>query len=112
MRRRRLLQSFVSFASSVRVRLTLWYLAVVAFIMVVFGGTLYASQTIFNANASESRIETQLYADTQHLGDVYKQAILQGQAPSSLHIAISSGEIVLLLRSDGTILDARGPLVQ
>jgi heavy metal sensor kinase len=110
MKRRHLFHPFVVFVSSVRVRLTLWYLAAMAFIMIIFGGSLYASQTFFNASAAESRLETQLYQATQHLEDVYKQAMLHGQSPASQRVTLSSDEIVLLLRPDGTTLDTHGPL--
>src|SRR6266702_2752401 len=102
----------VSLAQSVRTRLTLWYLAVMAFIIVVFGGSLYATQTFLNADVAESRLETQLYQDSQRYADTYKQALLDRQAPASLHLNQSSQEMVLLLRPDGSILDSRGPLME
>src|SRR6266700_4477307 len=100
----------VSLAQSVRTRLTLWYLAVLAFIIVVFGGSLYATQTFLNADAAESRVETQLYQDSQRFVQTYRQALLDRQAPTALHLNQSSQEMVLLLRPDGSVLDARGPL--
>ena len=100
----------VSLAQSVRTRLTLWYLAVMAFIIVVFGGSLYATQTFLNVDAAESMVETQLYQDSQRFVQTYRQALLDSQAPTDLHLNQSSQEIVLLLRPDGSILDARGPL--
>ncbi len=100
----------VSLATSVRARLTLWYLAVMTFIMVLFGGSLYASQTFLNADAAESRLETQLYQDSQRFAETYKRALLDRQVPTALHLNPSSQEMVLLLRPDGSVLDARGPL--
>src|SRR3989475_1399735 len=100
----------VSLAQSVRTRLTLWYLAVMAFIIVVFGGSLYATQTFLNVDAAESMVETQLYQDSQRFVQTYRQALLDSQAPTALHLNQSSQEIVLLLRPDGSVLDARGPL--
>src|SRR3989454_7139938 len=100
----------VSLAHSVRTRLTLWYLAVMAFIIVVFGGSLYATQTFLNADAAESRLETQLYQDSQRFAQTYEQALLDRQAPTGLHLTQSSQEMVLLLRPDGSVLDSRGPL--
>ncbi len=100
----------VSLAQSVRTRLTLWYLAVMAFIIVVFGGSLYATQTFLNADVAESRLETQLSQDSQRFADTYRQTLLDRQAPTALHLDQSSQEIVLLLRPDGSILDSRGPL--
>src|SRR6266699_523736 len=100
----------VSLAHSVRTRLTLWYLAVMAFIIVVFGGSLYATQTFLNADAAESRLETQLYQDSQRFAQTYEQALLDRQAPTGLHLTQSSQEMVLLLRPDGSFLDSRGPL--
>src|SRR6266487_3650670 len=100
----------VSLAQSVRTRLTLWYLAVMAFIIVVFGGSLYATQTFLNADVAESRLETQLYQDSQRFADTYRQALLDRQAPTALHLNQSSQEMVLLLRPDGSVLDSRGPL--
>jgi signal transduction histidine kinase len=110
MKRHSFFHALRTFSSSVRVRLTLWYLAIIAFIMCLFGGSLYATQTFLNASAADSRLETQLYQDGQRLGASYKQALLNGQEPSAQHETLSEGEIVLLLRPDRTILDARGPL--
>ena len=110
MKRRNVFHALGAFGSSVRVRLTLWYLAIMAFIMCLFGGSLYATQTFLNTRAADSRLETQLYQDAQRLGASYKQALLSGQEPSAQHETLSSGEIVLLLRPDRTVLDTRGPL--
>ncbi|MGI9057937.1 MAG: HAMP domain-containing protein [Ktedonobacteraceae bacterium] len=100
----------VSLAQSVRTRLTLWYLAVMAFIVFVFGGSLYATQTFLNADAAESKLETQLYQDSQRFAQTYEQALLDRQTLTDLHLTQSSQEMVLLLRPDGSILDLRGPL--
>src|SRR5205085_7643643 len=100
----------VSLTSSVRARLTLWYLAMMAFIVCLFGGSLYATQTFLNADAAESRLETQLYQDSQRFAQTYKRALLDRQVPTALHLNPSSQEMVLLLRPDGSILDLRGPL--
>src|SRR6266480_7245760 len=100
----------VSLASSVRTRLTLWYLAMVAFIMCLFGGSLYVTQTFLNADAAESRLETQLYQDSQRFADTYRQALLDRQASTALHLNQSAQEMVLLLRPDGSVLDSQGPL--
>src|SRR5260370_19350043 len=99
----------VSPAESVRTRLTLWYLAVMAFIVFIFGGSLYATQTFLNADAAESKLETQLYQDSQRFAGTYKQALLDRQAPTALHLNQSSQAMVLLLRPDGSLLDSRGP---
>src|SRR5947207_14685824 len=90
----------VSLTSSVRTRLTLWYLAVMAFIVVVFGGSLYATQTFLNANAAESKLETQVYQDSQHFMQTYRQALLDHQMPTALHLSQSWQEVVVLLRPD------------
>src|SRR5947207_12740389 len=100
----------VSLAESVRTRLTLWYLAVMGFIIVIFGGSLYATQTFLNADVAESRLENQLYQDSQSYADTYKQALLDRQATTSLQLNQSSQDMVLLLRPDGSVLDSRGPL--
>jgi len=100
----------VSLTSSVRTRLTLWYLAMVAFIMCLFGGSLYVTQTFLNSDAAESRLETQLYQDSQQFAQIYRQALPDRQALTALHLNQSSQEMVLLLRPDGSVLDARGPL--
>ena len=100
----------VSLTSSVRTRLTLWYLAMVAFIMCLFGGSLYVTQTFLNSDAAESRLETQLYQDSQQFAQAYRQALPDRQALTALRLNQSSQEMVLLLRPDGSVLDARGPL--
>src|SRR5436190_5240340 len=110
MKRCHFFHSLRAFSSSVRARLTLWYLVIMLLIMFLFGGSLYATQTFFNANAMNSRLETQLYQDAQRLGAGYKQAILDGREPSAQRETLSSDEIVLLLSPDGTVLDTRGPL--
>ncbi|GEM_PF-45536 len=100
----------VPLTSSVRARLTLWYLAVMAVIVVVFGGSLYATQTFLNADAAESRLEAQLYQDSQQFAQTYKQALLNQQTLKNLPLDASAQEMVVLLRPDGSVLDARGPL--
>jgi signal transduction histidine kinase len=100
----------VSLTSSVRARLTLWYLAVMAFIIVIFGGSLYATQTFLNTAVAESRLQTQLYQDSQQFAQIYRQALLDHRALTALRLTLSSQEMVMLLRPDGSVLDARGPL--
>src|SRR5438874_7959377 len=100
----------VSLTSSVRTRLTLWYLAMVAFIMCLFGGSLYVTQTFLNSDAAESRLETQLYQDSQQFAQTYRQALPDGHALTALRLNQTAQEMVLLLRPDGSVLDARGPL--
>lgn len=100
----------VSLAQSVRTRLTLWYLAIMAFIIWLFGGSLYATQTFFNTEVAESTLQTHLYQDTQHFAALYQQALLSHQTFTELQLNQPSQEMVLLLRPDGSVLDARGPL--
>src|SRR5438552_17978545 len=100
----------VSLAQSVRTRLTLWYLAVMAFIIVVFGGSLYATQTFLNVDVAESRLETQLNQDSQRFVDTYRQALLDHQVLTALHLNQSEQEMVVLLRADARVLPLRGPL--
>jgi signal transduction histidine kinase len=100
----------VSLTSSVRGRLTLWYLAMMAFIVCLFGASLYVSQALLNADVAESRLETQLYQDSQRFAQIYKQALPGRQAPTALQLNQSSQEMVLLLRPDGSVLDSRGSL--
>ncbi len=100
----------ISLAHSVRTRLTLWYLAVMAFIVCLFGGSFYATQTFVNTSVVEGTLETHLYQDTQRFSGTYRLALLDSQALTALHLSQSSQEIVLLLRPDGGVLDARGPL--
>ncbi|HEX4202698.1 MAG TPA: HAMP domain-containing sensor histidine kinase [Ktedonobacteraceae bacterium] len=99
----------VTLTSSVRTRLTLWYLLIIAFIMVAFGGSLYVTETFLSADAAESRLEAQLYQDSQRFMQSYKQALLDRQAPTTLHLNLSTQEMVLLLRPDGSVMDLRGP---
>src|SRR5215472_3339282 len=100
----------VSLTQSVRTRLTLWYLAVMALIICLFGGSLYATQAFLNADVAESTLQTHLYQDTQRFAEPYKQALLGHQALTTLQLNQSSQEMVLLLRPDGSVLDVRGPL--
>jgi signal transduction histidine kinase len=101
----------VPFTDSVRVRLTLWYLALMGVIIFVFGGSLYgSSQILFNADAAESRLEAELYQDSQQFASTYKQALLAQRSLSAQSPTLSSEEIVLLLGPDDSILDLHGPL--
>jgi signal transduction histidine kinase len=101
----------VPFTASVRVRLTLWYLALMGCIIFIFGGSLYGSSQIFlNADAAESRLEAQLYQDSQQLASTYKQALVIHQNLSALNPTLSSQEIALLLGPDSSVLDSRGSL--
>ncbi|HEX7737307.1 MAG TPA: HAMP domain-containing sensor histidine kinase [Ktedonobacteraceae bacterium] len=100
----------VSLFSSVRTRLTLWYLGVMAFIVCAFGGSLYASVTWLNPAVTNSRTETQLYQDSSQFVTTYQQALLASQSLAGLHLNLSSQELVLLLGSDGSVLDTRGSL--
>jgi hypothetical protein len=65
----------VSLRQSVRSRLTLWYLALMAVIIVVYGGSLFASETFLNADLAESRLETQLNQDSSQYVDAYRQPL-------------------------------------
>src|SRR6266566_2467393 len=100
----------ISLPSSVRARLTLWYLAMMAFIVCLFGGSLYVTQTHLNADAAESRLETQLYQDSQRFAQTYRQTQLDRLAPTALRLNLSAQEMVLLLRPNGSVLDVRGSL--
>jgi signal transduction histidine kinase len=100
----------VSLRQSVRSRLTLWYLALMAVIIVVYGGSLYASETFLNADLAESRVESQLNQDSVQFADAYRQALLKNQNPAVLHLSLSGQEMVLLVHPDGSVLDSRGPL--
>jgi signal transduction histidine kinase len=101
----------VPFTASVRVRLTLWYLAVMGLIIFVFGGSLYGSSQIFlNGDAAESRLETQLYQDSQRLATGYRQALQAHGALAAVHQNLTTQEMVLLLGPDGSVLAMRGPL--
>jgi hypothetical protein len=99
----------LSFFLSVRVRLTLWYLTTIIFILLVLGWSL-STQTHLAADAADNQVETQLYQDAQPMTATYKQALLSGHPPSSQPVELSSREVLLLLRPDGTVLDTRGPL--
>src|SRR5579884_1678304 len=101
----------VSLASSVRTRLTLWYLAVMAFLVVCFGVSFYVTQAFLIPQANTSQLDTQLYQESNHFAGIYKQALLAHQQLSSLKLYRSSvQEMVLLLNPAGNVLDARGPL--
>lgn len=102
--------SSVSFFASVRFRLTLWYLATIAFIVLIQAWNLYSLQARLSTDAVDSQTETQLYQDVQPLTNIYKQALLTKQAPALQQVKLSTREILVLLRPDGTILDTRGPL--
>ncbi len=88
MKRRSFFHALRAFSSSVRVRLTLWYLVIIACIIGLFGGSLYATQTFLNAKAAESRLETQLYQDAQRRVKLYENQYLL--ASKSLDLILKS----------------------
>src|SRR5258708_39066801 len=98
----------VRLTASVRTRLTLWYLAVMAFIMVLFGGSLYATQTFLNVDTANNKLETQLYQDSQHFTPIYRQPHFNHQDLSTLQLNQSAQETPVLLAPAGSVLDARG----
>ncbi|GCE08508.1 sensor histidine kinase [Dictyobacter aurantiacus] len=110
MKRRGFLHVFLAFWSSVRVRLMLSYLVVMAIIMVIFGGSLYASQVLFNPATAESNLEMQIYQEAQQLSAGYRQMLSLHQSPATLDKKLNSDEIVLLLDSSNAILDKHGTL--
>lgn len=97
-------------ASSVRARLTLWYVMMMIFIVLLFGTSLYIEQAYFNAAAAESAMETQLYHDSQRFAETYQQSSARQESPASLQLALSSQEVALFLRPDGSVISAHGPL--
>ncbi len=111
MKQRQPLYSFrVSLASSVQLRLTLWYVAMMSFIILAVGGCLYFfSATFLNAASTERTLETQLDQQSQHFSALYRQPLLRKQPFTSLHLLAPSQEIVLLLRPDGRLLDVHSP---
>jgi signal transduction histidine kinase len=100
----------ISFFASVRLRLTVWYLLTIFLLLVLLEVSLYGLQMHLRENALDSEIETQLYRAAQPVMTIYKHALLTGQSPTSQHIDIAPGEVLLLLRPDRTILDQHGPL--
>jgi signal transduction histidine kinase len=104
------LSALLAFFLSVRVRLTLWYLGTILIILFALGWSLHSSQAPFPSDDINSQVETQLDRDLSLVADAYKQTLLAGQAPAQAPLNLSDQEIVLLLRSDGSMLDSRGPL--
>src|SRR5579884_1347343 len=102
--------SSIPFFASVRVRLTLWYLVTITMILFFLAGSLFSLQWHIYNEALDNQTETQLYQDAQPVINIYKQALLTEQPLTSQHFTLSTDEIVLLLHSDRTILDRRGPL--
>src|SRR5437016_5089382 len=95
--------SSVSFFASVRFRLTLWYLATITFIVLIQAWNLYSLQAQLATNAVNSQTETQLYQDAQSFANTYKQVLLARQSPTLYQVKLSTGEITVLLRPDGTV---------
>lgn len=94
---------------SVRVRMTLWYLAVMSLIIVVFGSSLYGSSQVFlNSYAAESRLQAQVYQDSQHYVTMYRRALLAHNTLTSQ--PLRTQELVVLFGTGGKVLAAGGPL--
>lgn len=100
----------ICFFASVRVRLTLWYMAIILFLLFFFGGGMYAAEVELASSANDAKLETQLSQDAQQLANVYKAGLLQGT--QSGQVTLTSGEIALLLRPDGSVQDRQGPLTE
>src|SRR5690242_631812 len=102
--------SSIPFFASVRTRLTLWYLVTITVILFFLAASLFSLQWHSYNEALDNQTETQLYQDVQPVINIYKQALLTEQPLTSQHFTLSTDETILLLRSDKTILDRRGPL--
>src|SRR5436305_8187302 len=94
-------RSGVPVTHSVRTRLTLWYLGVMAFIIFIFGGSLYGTQAYLRAHGADSRLEPQLYLDSQHFAQRYTSTLVAHQPAAALLLAPAAQEMVLLLAPNG-----------
>ena len=95
--------------ASVRLRLTLWYLAVMSLIIFVFGGSLYgSSQTFLNGDTAESQLQAQLYQDSQQYTATYRKALIAHQPLTSP--PLREQELIVLLGPTGRVMTASGPL--
>ncbi len=88
----------------------MWYFTKMVVILFLFLGSSYSTVSSLSLNAGDAQLETPLSQDAERLADVYRQALVGNQQALAPQVALSSGEIVLLLRPDGTILDRRGRL--
>jgi signal transduction histidine kinase len=79
-------------------------------IVLVFGGSLYATQTLLNADASKSRLQARLASENPRIALAYQQGLHDHQQLATIRLPLSSQEVALLLTSAGRVLDARGPL--
>jgi heavy metal sensor kinase len=98
----------IAILASVKVRLAFIYLGITVFVMFAFGGSLYGTVSPLTASAGDAQMEKTLYQHAQQALTTYQAALLRGQSVASQSMTLAPGEMVLLLRPDGTMLDSRG----
>lgn len=103
-----------NFLARVRVRLTLWYLAIVMVVLLVFGGSLYSAQEHMNATKVDTELDGLLRRDALQLTDAYREAVVRRVAfermLASKNVRLPESEVVVVLDQRGTILYTAGPL--
>jgi heavy metal sensor kinase len=98
----------IAILASVKVRLALWYLAITFLVMFAFVGSFYGVESSILTNAEDAQLEPALYQQSQQAMASYQDALARGQPVAQQPMTLAAGEIVLLLRPDGTVLDERG----
>src|SRR5215469_7372349 len=103
------LDGFLPPLRSIRVRLTLWYLAVFGLVLVAFAVVVYVAVT----EQTELKVDGYIQAQITQLAATYdtRDGLLHPSTPSSLaQNPADSGRIVLLLTPTDQVKQAFGPL--
>src|SRR4051794_7406793 len=95
------------FFGSIRFRLTLWYVLILALVLIVFGSIVYTSQ----AQSASAALRDNLRSDAARLVSAYDPATgqidLTEQAKPKF--SLGSNDIVITLDSGGAVLQRLGP---
>src|SRR6476659_9012059 len=98
-----------SVLGSVRVRLTLWYVAILAVVLTVFGGVIYDSQ----ARSLRADLDERLRGEARRLASAYDPTGAQIVVASGLDLLKKTGSKELLPTNEvALVLDREGNLSQ
>lgn len=107
--------SLVSFLTSVRLRITLWFVAILAIILVVFSAFIYVQQGNDLRAASLSRLETK-FAQLQALIQLPpRDALREGRItlpsiPNNGQPLLQAGDVMAITDPNGKVVQSVGPM--
>lgn len=107
--------NLVGFLTSVRLRITLWFVAILAIILVVFSAFIYIQQGNDLRAASLSRLETK-FAQLQALVQVPpRDALREGRImlpsiPNNGQPLLQAGDVMAITDPNGSVVQSVGPM--